>query len=98
MFESIQGGRDYGERPNFYGPFDGHKAYIAAKPLAEFLKKSSAKDAPYEALVREKKLLSLYEVFNKEDLRYLPIIARNDWIAILSPEGQIVEYLPGDGF
>jgi hypothetical protein len=31
-------------------------------------------------------------------LRYLPIIARQDWIAVLNTKGEIVGYIQGDGF
>ena len=31
-------------------------------------------------------------------LRYLPIIARQDWVAVLNPKGEVVGYLQGDRF
>jgi hypothetical protein len=33
-----------------------------------------------------------------KSLRYLPIIARQDWVAVLNPKGAIVGYVQGDGF
>lgn len=94
MFESVQGGRDYGERPNFYVPYDSVqrvKAYDKAKPLGNFVKKYPAELAEFDKLQTqagaEAKLL-----------RYLPIIARQDWVAVLNPKGEILGYLQGDGF
>ncbi len=31
-------------------------------------------------------------------LIYSPIIARQDWVAVLTPKGEIVGYVQGDGF
>jgi hypothetical protein len=94
MFESAQGGRDYGERPGFYVAYDATqaaKAYAKAKPLENFAKKHPSKQADIDKLQTqagaEAKLL-----------RYLPIIARQDWVAVLNPQGAIVGYVQGDGF
>ncbi len=92
MFESVQGGRDFGERPSFYVPYDAiqaAKAYAKAKPLADFVKKHPSKQADIE---------KLQLAAGQGQLRYLPIIARQDWVAVLNPKGEIVGYLQGDGF
>jgi hypothetical protein len=94
MFESAQGGRDYGERPNFYTPYDAvaaNKAYQKAKPIADFVKKYPSKQADIDKL-------QVQVGGDGKQLRYLPIIARQDWVAVLSPQGTIVGYLQGDGF
>jgi hypothetical protein len=98
MFESVQGGRDYGERPSFYVPYDAAqaaKAYAKAKSVETFTQKHPSKQADMDKLQteagdgagREAKLL-----------RYLPIIARQDWVAVLNPQGAIVGHVQGDGF
>jgi hypothetical protein len=92
MFESVQGGRDYGERPSFYVPYDSAqaaKAYAKAKPVADFVKKHPNKQADID---------KLQIAAGQELLRYLPIIARQDWVAVLNPKGEIVGYVQGDGF
>jgi hypothetical protein len=92
MFESVQGGRDYAERPGFYAPYDATqaaKAYAKAKPLADFVKKHPNKQADIDKLQISA---------GQELLRYLPIIARQDWVAVLNPKGEIVGYVQGDGF
>jgi hypothetical protein len=94
MFESVQGGRDYGERPGFYVPYDAvqaAKTYAKAKPLEIFAKKYPSQQAEIDKLQTQ----AGAEV---KLLRYLPIIARQDWVAVLNPQGAIVGYLQGDGF
>ena len=94
MFESSQGGRDYGERPSFYAPYDvtnAAKAYLRAKPIADFAKKYPSKQADIDKL-------QLQVGGDGKQLRYLPIIARQDWVAVLNSKSEIVGYVQGDGF
>ena len=94
MFESVQGGRDYAERPEFYLPYEGAVAAQSlrkAKPIAAFLQKYPAqKQAAVE--------LSQNKVGAESELFYLPVSARKDWIAVLDRQGQIRGFLPGDGY
>jgi len=94
MFESVQGGRDYGERPEFYLPYEGAaalKSLTRAKPLAVFLQKQPSQQDAARKLALEKGV-DLKEWF------YLPVIARQDWVAVLDKQGQIQGFLRGDGF
>ena len=94
MFESVQGGRDYGERPGFYVAYDAAqaaKAYAKAKLLENFVKKHPSKQADIDKLQTQAGA-------DPKLLRYLPIIARQDWVAVLNPKGEIVGYVQGDGF
>lgn len=94
MFESIQGGRDYAERPDFYLPYEGAAALKSlnhAKPLAVFLQKQPSQHAAAQALAVEKGA-------KMAQWLYLPVIARQDWIAVLNQQGQIQGFLKGDGF
>ena len=94
LFESIQGGRDYGERPNFYIPYEGAaalKSLKRARPLEPFLQKYPTQRK------------SASELANKAGLRlesvlYLPVIARQEWIALLNERGIVIGFLEGDGF
>lgn len=94
LFESVQGGRDYGERPEFYLPYEGEaalKSLRRAKPLAVFLQKQpSQQDAARK--------LSVEKGADMAQWLYLPVIARQDWVAVLDKQGQIQGFLPGDGF
>ena len=94
LLESVKGGRDYGERPEFYLPYEGAaalKSLQRAKPLAVFLQKQPAQQAAAEALAARKGA-------DISKWLYLPIIARQDWVAVLNQQGQIQGFLPGDGF
>lgn len=94
MFESVQGGRDYAERPEFYIPYEGEaalKSLKRAKPLTLFLQKQPDQQGTARKLALEK------GVYLKEWF-YLPVIARQDWVAVLDKQGQIQGFLRGDGF
>jgi hypothetical protein len=94
LFESIQGGADYGERPEFFVSYEGEaalKSLTRAKPLAKFLEKYPAQVPVIEALAKEKSADMAQWV-------YLPVVGRQDWVAILDSQGQIQGFLPGDGF
>ncbi len=94
MFESVQGGRDYGERPDFYVSYNvtqAEKAYSKAKLFDSFAQKHSNKKAEIDAL-------NAQAGADAKLLRYLPIVARQDWVAVLNPKGEIISYLQGDGF
>ncbi len=94
LFESVQGGRDYAERPEFYLPYEGAAALKSlkhAKPLAVFLQKYPDQQADAQAL-------AVKQGGNLSQWLYLPVIARQDWVAVLDNQGQIQGFLKGDGF
>ena len=74
LFESLQGGRDFAERPEFYLPYDGSVAATSlrkAKPLAEFLQKyPDQKDAAAD--------LTKAGGTSAAPLFYLPVFALKD--------------------
>ena len=94
LFESVQGGRDYAERPEFYLPYEGAaalKSLERAQPLAVFLQKQPDQQDAARKLALEKGA-------DMAQWRYLPVIARQDWVAVLDQQGQIQGFLRGDGF
>ena len=94
MFESLKGGADYAERPNFYVPFDNavaERLMKRAKPLKEFLLNFPEQRAPAEAFGRRLGQAA-------DDLKYLPVIGRQDWVAVIDQQGFIFGFLKGDGF
>jgi hypothetical protein len=94
LFEAAAGGPDYGARPEFYIPYDGEaalKALKRAKPLAVFLARYPAQQAPAQELAAKKGV-------ELDDWLYLPVLARQDWVAIIDKQGQIQGFLPGDAF
>ena len=94
LFESVAGGRDYAERPEFYMAYGEQmavKALNRAKPLSDFLRKYPIQQAQAQALAKAQGI-------ELNDMTYLPVIARQDWIALLDSRGQIKGFLKGDGF
>lgn len=94
LFESLQGGRDYAERPEFYLPYDGAaalKALRRAKPLSVFLQKHPSQEAAARALAHK-------QGADMTQWLYLPVRGRQDWVAVINKQAQIVGFLPGDGF
>ena len=94
LFESLQGGRDYAERPEFYLPYEGAtvlKSLQRAKPLTVFLQKQPSQQ------IAANELAALKGV-SIAQWTYLPVMARQDWVAVLDEQGQIQGFLRGDGF
>lgn len=94
LFDALQGGRDYAERPEFYLPYGAdaaRKSLSKAKPLTTFL-------ARYPKQVTEAMSLSQSGGSDLEKWFTLPVIAREDWVAVLNKNGEIRGFLRGDGF
>ena len=94
LFESLLGGRDYGERPEFYLPYEGNNALKSldrAKPISIFLNRYPDAAVAIDVLAEKTKN-------HKDALKYLPIVARTSWVAILDVDGMIIGFVPGDGF
>ena len=94
LFEASAGGRDYGARPGFYIPYDDAaalKSLLRAKPLSVFLHKQPSQQETAQKIAREKGA-------DMAQWLYLPVIARQDWVAVLDRQGQIQGFLRGDGF
>jgi hypothetical protein len=94
MLESIGGGRDYSQRPEFYVPYDNSyrsKALERSKPLKSFLDR-------YPQVEEEGKTLLKTHSVDLDVARFLPVIHKQDWVAVLDASARIVGFLPGDGF
>ena len=94
LFESVLGGRDYAERPEFYLPYEGANALKSlnrAKPLSVFLQKQPGQQAEATELAAKKGA-------HITQWLYLPVVARQDWVAVLDKQGHIQGFLKGDGF
>ncbi len=94
LFEAAAGGRDYGARPEFYVPYDGAAALKTlswAKPLALFLQKQPSQQDAARKLAADKGA-------DMAQWLYVPVIARQDWVAVIDKQGQIQGFLRGDGF
>ena len=94
LFAALSGGADYGERPDFYIAFEGDavgKTLPRSKGIKDFMARY-----PHQKEALEKISASINQPL--EQMRYLPIRSRKNWIAVLTPTGHIAEFLPGDGF
>jgi hypothetical protein len=93
LFSSVQGGRDYAERPEFYIPYDGvaTNSLLRSKPISTFFQKYPEQKVTAERLALERNA-------NLTDWRYLPVTSRQDWVALLDKKGHIQGFLKGDGF
>lgn len=94
LLEAASGGRDYGERAEFYIPYNNinaMKSLERAKPMTTFLKKYP------DQIVRANELAAKQQS-DVSMWMYLPVMARQDWVAVLDKQGQIQGFLKGDGF
>jgi hypothetical protein len=94
LFEAAVGGRDYAARPEFYIPYVGDVALSSvqrAKPLSAFL-------ARYPTQLAAAKDLAALKSEDMAAWLYVPVLGRQDWVAIVNKQGQVQGFLPGDGF
>lgn len=94
MVESVFGGRDYSQRPDFYVAYD--EAYMAkvlprTLPLDAFVKRFPDSQTEAQAVLKAAGL-------SLEQARFLPAMHKQEWIAVLDSKGKVVGFLPGDGF
>ena len=94
MLDSVFGGRDYSQRPEFYVPYDAiyrEKVQTRTQKLKIFVERyPESMGAAHEVL--KKKGVAL------EAALYLPVLHKQEWIAILDPSADILGFIPGDGF
>lgn len=94
LMEALRGGRDFAQRPEYYLPYDDAYALEVAQraqPLAQFVDRYPAAAPELEALLRRSKV-------RMKDALMLPLVQRNDWIAVLDARGRPIGFMPGDGF
>jgi hypothetical protein len=94
LFESFELGRDYSVRPEFYVPYQGAaaiKSLERAVSLEKFLNSYPTQRAEAERVAGK---------FGENivNLKYIPVVGRSDWVALLRSDGSILGFLEGDGF
>lgn len=94
MLDAVFGGRDYSQRPEFYVPYDDayrRKILARAKPLEAFTERfpESIKDA-HDVVRRH--AVAASEAF------FLPVMHKQEWVAVMDGQARILGFLPGDGF
>lgn len=94
MLDSVFGGRDYSQRPDFYVAYDEAyqaKALARAKPMATFIDHYPEIKSEAEAMLAKVGLTADQAVF-------LPVLHKQEWVAVMDRQAHIVGFLPGDGF
>lgn len=94
MLDSAFGGRDYSQRPEFYIPYDTAyqpKVLARAKPLKSFI------DHYPEAEAEAADLLKRGNV-PLEQAKFLPVLHKQEWVAVMDAQARILGFLHGDGF
>ncbi len=92
LFGGVEGA-DIGQRPLFWQPYADSMADALgrAKPVALLLKQYPAQAAELSAQLREFKV-------DAASARFLPVMARGNWVAVLDAHGAIAGFLPVEGF
>lgn len=86
-------GIDIGQRPLFWQPYEQSKsdALKKARPISALLRQYPDQRAEVvEALARVG--------LKMDDAKFLPVMARLEWVAVLNSEGNLATYLPLSGF
>jgi len=94
LMESVAGGRDFAQRPEFYVPYDSayrSKALSRAKPLQAFIRHYPIIAGSANDLLKKHNLALA-------DSLFLPVMHRQEWVAVLDGSARILGFLPGDGF
>jgi hypothetical protein len=86
-------GFDIGQRPSRWQSYAESRAQILAesRSLNELIKRYPERNRQLQAVLAEAKL-------TVDQARYLPAVARRDWVVILNAQGDIAGYAPFDGF
>ncbi|MEP6739357.1 MAG: TfpX/TfpZ family type IV pilin accessory protein [Caldimonas sp.] len=92
LFTALKG-IDVGQRPLFWQPYEESRAEALArsKPLSGLLEHYAKRAPELRASLIEMKA-------DESSARYLPVMARGDWSAVLDKTGNVLGYLPVDGF
>lgn len=87
------GGIDIGQRPSFWQPYalSRQDALAKARPVELLLKQYPAARGSIDATVSKLNL-------SIDALTFLPVSARQQWIALLDKSGDVVGFAPFDGF
>jgi hypothetical protein len=94
MLDALEGGRDYAQRPEFYVPYDlaySGKALSRAKPLALFTER-------YPETLDDAQAILARRGIDVTEAKFLPVLHKQEWIAVLDAQAEVIGFLPGDGF
>ena len=92
LFKGLAGS-DISSRPIFWQPYELSRAAALARsrPLGILLE-----HYPQQTDDLRRKLIDMHA--DEATARFLPAVARSDWVAVLDRAGDVLGYLPVDGF
>lgn len=92
LFLSLEGW-DIGQRPSFWEPYDRSRprALERSRPISALLAHQTTRKAELSQAIAEAGL-------DPATARFLPVMARGDWVALMTPEGDVAGFAPFDGF
>lgn len=87
------GGIDISQRPRFWQPYEASRTQVLerARPLSELLNYHATRHPDLKQRVAQ---LNADETSG----RFLPVVARGEGVAVLDAAGNVLGYLPVDGF
>lgn len=93
LFLAVLKGVDTSQRPIFWQPYATAQAQAVQKsrPIDDLRKHYAKRQAEIDNKLGELHL-------KPGDARFLPVIARGDWVAVMDTQGQVLGYLPFDGY
>ncbi len=94
LFDSLMGRADYSQRPEFYIFYDdayGKKVLTRANRISSFLKSYPQMESKISKIASNNSL-------SIDNLFFLPVVHRQDWVAIMDNSAKVLDFLPGDGF
>jgi hypothetical protein len=94
LLESASGGRDLAQRPELYVNYDDiyaqrviHQSFLVSRFVTHFPGSAS-----------EVSNLLLVAGIPQDQARYVPVVSKEDWIALLDRNGFPMSFVQGDGF
>lgn len=93
LMMALQKGIDVSQRPGFWLPYrEGRAAALErSRPVEVLFKRYEARVAEFRSELGEAGVA-------EAEARFLPVVARGDWVAILDAQGNIATFLAADGF
>ncbi|MCR5884739.1 pilus assembly protein [Rhizobacter sp. J219] len=87
------GGVDVAQRPLFWQPYELSRtaALARSRPVSALLQRYPSETQTINQAIRSAGM-------SVDQARFLPLVARRDWVVLLSPKGDVSGYLPLDGF
>jgi hypothetical protein len=86
----VKGGKEKSQLTQLYSPYDGVKAYQNANNIAAFIKLFPNKKAEIEDIAKAAGISDINQ------LHFAFILAQDSWFGILSPKGEMIEYVRTD--